>query len=173
MANLGGFNHKGGRVPVRYSESQKCARLALFSFKTKEEGKMGMNEERIGESKEEQDMKKWLEQEEQLVSQPTASFEKRPSPVFVENRITVVWIDFSKPFDKWQDPDTGKVKAIIPCESLVSGKRERCFWWLNLKNPVYKDIIRAGRKANTSGLVEVRVTQTGSKENTKYILIEG
>ena len=55
-------------------------------------------------------------------------------------------------------------KAIIPCvfNGVVST------WWLNKKNPIYKDIIHLGK----SGQDRIKVIQTGVQQNTKYVLVK-
>ena len=94
----------------------------------------------------------------------TVEYEKFPAPVFEENKLTTVVVDFSKPFQKWKDEETNKVKAIIPCTS----NGVRCNWWLNTKNPVYRKILEGGQK----GITTFTIMQTGKGNKTKYALVE-
>jgi len=115
----------------------------------------------------------WFDVEmKNLESNAGVSFERLPSisGKLEENKVNVVVIDASKPFEKWTDSSKQpvKVKAVIPCVF----KGERCNWWLNTKNPVYKDVVHACRDAKDKASVIVKVMQTGSKENTKYIFIK-
>ena len=45
---------------------------------------------------------------------------------------------------------------------------EAKIWWLNKKNPIYREIIAAGK----SGIKEFQVIQTGKDKNTKYAIIK-
>lgn len=94
------------------------------------------------------------------------NYEKLPSLKLIENKITDIEIDFSKPFDKWNVTNNGKevTKAIIS----VKHDGEKKSFWLNVKNPIYKDIIRLGR----AGKKKFRIMQTGTQATTKYILVE-
>ena len=105
----------------------------------------------------------WLAKEEETFKQQTQTeYEKLPSLKLVQDDITEFDIDFSKPFNKWTDPDTGVIKAIIPCTQ--AGVKVN--WWLNIKNPTYADVIRAGR----TGQTHFKVLQTGTAKATKYKL---
>lgn len=94
-------------------------------------------------------------------------YEEREGLEFEEDKITVVEIDFSKPFKEWKktnDNDKKVVKSIIPCVSCGN----EFFWWLNKRNPIYKDVIRGGRKGQTL----FKIFRTGQKENTKYSMVK-
>lgn len=104
----------------------------------------------------------WLAEEEKTFTQEQTEYEKLPSLKLVQDDITEFDIDFSKPFKKWEDKENKTTKAIIPC--LHNGVAVN--WWLNIKNPVYAEIIKAGR----SGQTHFKVLQTGSKKDTKYKL---
>jgi len=109
----------------------------------------------------------WLDNEiEATGANNSGNYEKLPSLKLVENKITNFEIDFSKPFDKWNTINNGKevTKAIIP----VKHEGERKSWWVNLKNPIYKDIIKLGKKGQT----KFKIMQTGSQATTRYILVE-
>ena len=75
-------------------------------------------------------------------------------------------IDFSVPFQKWEDKEEGKVtvKKILP----VKVGEVELVWWLNVKNPIYGEIIKKGAEGQTV----FRVMQTGTQKNTKYNLVE-
>jgi hypothetical protein len=42
------------------------------------------------------------------------------------------------------------------------------YWWLNVKNPVYNDIIQTGLIGNKT----IKVLQTGTQANTKYVIVK-
>lgn len=73
-------------------------------------------------------------------------------------------IDFSEPFKKWTDTENNAIKKIIP----VHVGEVDLVWWLNVKNPIYKQIMEKG----ANGQTEFTVLQTGNKQTTKYILVE-
>lgn len=74
-------------------------------------------------------------------------------------------IDFSEPFRKWVDPADAKVvKKIVP----VKVGEVELVWWLNVKNPIYGEIINKGSEGQTV----FKIMQTGNQANTKYNLVE-
>jgi hypothetical protein len=108
----------------------------------------------------------WLEEESKKLTIPT-EYEELPSLKLTPNVIADITIDFSKPFQEWVSPEDGgkKVtKKIIPV--VVNGQRMN--WWLNVKNPVYREIVNAGK----SGQTKFKVLQTGTQANTKYVLVK-
>ena len=83
----------------------------------------------------------------------------------IENKITEIEIDFSKPFEKRPnklDPDT--VQALIP----VMEKGVKKTFWLNIANPTYADIVRAGR----NGKNQFKILRVGTGKSTRYNLVE-
>lgn len=125
-----------------------------------------MNEQIPEESK-----TNWLDDEYNSIP-AGGDYEKKPTPQFEENKITRMKIDASKKFEKWKDAENNKTKAIIPCKSVVDGQIKDCNWWLNIKNPAYREVVRKCREAADKTAVEVAVLQTGSKQNTKYTLVK-
>ena len=110
--------------------------------------------------------KTWMEKEaeELKARQPDFDGEKKPALKLEENKTTKMVIDFSKPFDEWTDPESKAVKKIIP---VTVGEVE-LVWWLNVKNPIYQQIIEAG----SVGKTEFNVLQTGTNKSTKYNLVD-
>ena len=105
----------------------------------------------------------WLAKEEAtFVQHNNETFEKLPGLKLVQDDITEISVDFSKPFEKWTDTENDTVKAIIP----VSHNGVKKLWWLNIKNPVYAEVIRAGR----TGQTHFKVLQTGTGKKTVYNL---
>ena len=93
----------------------------------KEEGFKGLSVEESKENKQEDEVvvgeTDWLKVEEESVSQPSGDYEKLPAPKFEQGKLTVMFVDFSKAFGKWTDPETHKVKAIIPALLLLMVRR--------------------------------------------------
>ena len=107
----------------------------------------------------------WLAKEEELFKNTvTTQFEQLPSLKLVQNELTEIDVDFSKPFQKWTDESTGTIKAIIP----VTKQNVKMNFWLNIKNPLYVELIRAGR----NNITHFKILQTGTLKNTKYTLVK-
>lgn len=115
----------------------------------------------------EQTINNWLDEESQnLKNNNTTTFEILPSLKLSPGKITELEIDVSKPFEAWNGEQNGKTitKKIIPC--IVKG--ERINWWLNVRNPIYREIIEKCK----NGTTHFKVTQTGTQAETKYTLLE-
>ena len=109
--------------------------------------------------------KTWLDEEAKQFAN-TTTFEELPSLKLQPNVIAELTIDFSKPFQEWKGEQGDKTitKKIVP----VTLAGQRLNWWLNVKNPVYKELIHAGQ----SGTTQFKVLQTGTQANTKYVLVK-
>jgi len=107
----------------------------------------------------------WLD-EELANTQQQANFEELPSMKFVEKKITEIEIDFCKPFDSWNGEQSGKqvTKKIIPI--IHNGERKN--WWMNVRNPVYHEIIEKG----IAGQTKFKILQTGTQASTRYSIVE-
>ena len=112
----------------------------------------------------EQNELEWLKQEQKRMEENAYSGETLPSLKLEENKIVEFEIDFSEPFNSWTSPE-GALKKIIP----VTHQGERKNFWLNVKNPVYKDIVDLGAKGQT----QFKIMRTGSQKDTKYNLVKG
>ena len=106
----------------------------------------------------------WLTEE--LKETKTTAFDEDRAPALKleENKITEMTIDFTKPFEKWIDQESGVVKKIMPVEV----KEQKFVWWINTRNPIYHKIIELG----TTGQKVFKILQTGNKQNTKYTLVD-
>ena len=81
-----------------------------------------------------------------------------------ENKEETVIIDFSKPFEKYIDEINNTTKKLI----IVEHNQKKKIWWLNVRNPIYRQIMEAG----LTGQKVFRVLRTGSQKNTKYLLLK-
>lgn len=106
----------------------------------------------------------WLNEEAEILKQNAFDGERKPSLKLEENKIVAMTIDFSEPFQKWTDSESGAVKKIIP----VKVGEVDLVWWLNVKNPVYGEIIKLG----VEGQTDFKVMQTGNQSTTKYNLVQ-
>ena len=114
----------------------------------------------------------WLATEaDQINNQQSMMGERLPSLKLEANKLTEIEINFSQPFAKWTGDSTrqGKqvTKAIIPISKL-NGVDTKMNWWLNTKNPIYKELILAG----SAGTKTFKVIQIGSQADTKYTLVK-
>lgn len=109
----------------------------------------------------------WLNAEASKLTQPT-QYEELPSLKLQPNIVTEFDIDFEKPFRDFLEKDEKgnilKTTKIIP----VTFHGERMNFWLNVKNPVYREIITLGKEGQT----KFKVLRTGSQQNTKYVLVK-
>lgn len=119
-------------------------------------------EEQTTETQEEQ--KNWLAEELEIVKKTSFDGERKPALQLEENKIVEMTVDFSKRFEKWTDTENESIKKIIP---IRVGEVD-LVWWLNVKNPIYHKII----EKCSAGQTVFKVLQTGSKQSTKYTLVE-
>lgn len=117
----------------------------------------------------EQEQLTWIEEEQNaLGKQGEMNFEKRPALKLQQNKITEVTIDFSKPFDKYTTTNMkgdNVIKAIIP----VTSNGEKLNFWLNKKNPIYREILAEGKGKKE---VALKIMQTGQQEKTRYVIVK-
>jgi len=106
----------------------------------------------------------WLAKELETVKETSFDGERKPALKLEENKITTMTVDFTKPFESWNDTENGSVKKILP----VKVGEVELVWWLNVKNPIYHKVIELGSKGQT----QFKVLQTGNQKNTKYTLVE-
>ena len=106
----------------------------------------------------------WLKEEAETLKENAFDGEAKPSLKLEENKLVTITIDFSLPFQKWIDSESGVIKKIIP----VKVGEVELVWWLNTKNPIYSEIIKKG----AAGQTVFKVMQTGKDKKTKYNLVE-
>ncbi len=106
----------------------------------------------------------WLKKEAEELKENAFDEDRLPALILEENKMVNIEIDFSVPFDKWTDPENGNLKKIIP----VTVNDEKLVWWLNVKNPVYGQLVQKG----TQGQTKFKILQTGTKQNTRYTIVE-
>ena len=105
------------------------------------------------------------EAEELETNQPTG--ERLPSLRLEPNKIVEIEIDFSQPFQKWTGANAKGAtitKAIVPIVKL-NGEDVRMNWWINTRNPIFRQIITA------KGQTTFKIVQTGVQADTKYNLV--
>lgn len=111
-----------------------------------------------------EDLENWMQKEQEELKDNAFDGERLPPLKLVEKEITRITVDFSKPFDKWVDQEKGTVKKLVPVEH----NGEKKIWWLNVKNPIYSEVIDAGLLGQT----ELDILQSGFGEKTRYTLVK-
>ena len=115
-----------------------------------------------------QNIQTWIEAEEAELKQMPSDFEKLESLKFEENVITEVMIDCVKPFERYDTTNMkGEpiIKAIIP----VFHNNVRKNWWLNKRNPIYREVLNLCKGKTT---VQVKIIRTGKAQATKYAIVK-
>lgn len=120
-------------------------------------------EQPITETQKTEETENWLAKEVEETKSTAFDGERLPALKLEENKITEMDIDFSKPFDKWKAED-GVLKKIIP----VTVKDEKLVWWVNVKNPIYGQILQKGK----AGVTKLKILQTGHQKETRYTIVE-
>lgn len=108
----------------------------------------------------------WIKDE--LAENTKEEEERLPSLILEENKVVNLTIDFSAPFKSWTEYEAdgktiNKIKKMVP----VKVGEVNLLWWLNVKNPIYTQLLQAGAKGQT----EFKVLQTGNKQTTKYSIV--
>jgi hypothetical protein len=115
----------------------------------------------------EQKTTNWLDDELKTIGTSAYTGERLPAMKFEQNKIVELKISFKEPFQKYNTTNTKEqpiTKAIIP----VVHDGEKKIWWLNVKNPIYREIMEKAKL----GKENFKVLQTGIQAETKYILVE-
>jgi len=110
----------------------------------------------------EQPVTNWLDEEANALNISIEIGERLPSLKLEQNKIVTFTVDFTNPFVKWTSEE-GVNKAIIP----VTHDGVKKNLWLNVKNPLYGQIIEAGKRGQSI----FRVFTTGTQKDTRYALI--
>jgi hypothetical protein len=111
----------------------------------------------------EQQQLNWLNEEEEKIDSYT-EFEKIPDLKFVEGVETTLTIDASKPFAEWKKEENGVLihKKILPV--TTNGLKKN--WWISVRNPIYREIIKALKTGKNTFVI----TSTGTGKDTRYSL---
>src|SRR3990167_10010396 len=110
--------------------------------------------------------KNWIDEEIANATLPP-KYEQLPALKLQPNKLVEIDIDISKPFEMWNGSDSkGKsvTKKIIP----VTFNGQRMNFWLNVKNPLYRELLEKIKKGQT----KFKILQTGMQADTRYNLVE-
>ena len=107
----------------------------------------------------------WITEELQTMNEHKQDYEELPSLILEEGKIVSFSIEEkNQPFDKWTDPNTNTIKKIIPV--IHNGMKKNL--WLNVKNPLYREIL----EFLNDGRVNFSVFTTGKAKDTRYTLVK-
>jgi len=114
------------------------------------------------EATEQAKMENWLEEEQKNIAESGFSGEILPGLKLESGKITTFTVDFSEPFAIWTDDKV--IKKILK----VEWKGEKRNLWLNVKNPLYKEIVTRG----VQGQTVFKVSTVGTQAETRYTIVE-
>jgi len=108
----------------------------------------------------------WLDTEiDTLISQNENTTEFPESLKLIENKITEVTIDFSKPFEKRPNKMNPSTKQVLmPCK--VADKSYT--FWLNVANPLYSELLKQAK----AGKSQFKILRTGKQKDTRYTIVD-
>ena len=108
----------------------------------------------------------WLEKEIESLNQNKPAGETYPEPLkLLENKITEIVVDFSKPFEKKPNKmNSDTLQALIP----VTVGNDKKMFWLSVKNPLYSQLCKLGQ----SGQTKFKILRVGTQKNTRYTIVE-
>ena len=114
--------------------------------------------------------KNWIADELKQAEQTGFDGVKMESLVLTENKTETVAIDITEPWKSWKDTNKDTVKKIIP----VTHQGMEKIFWLNTKNPVYKELLVLAKatQENEKTTFIVKLLRTGKQENTRYVIVE-
>ena len=111
----------------------------------------------------------WLENEYRTTHQTIG--ESLPSFKLEENKQETIDIDIRKEWSRWEDQEEGKtvIKKIIP----VIHNNERKNFWINCKNPIYREIVEKAVAAKQQNQQSFKMTilRPGQMKNTRSIVL--
>ena len=110
----------------------------------------------------------WIKEELATIGTPNGNTERLPSFKLQSGKVVSFRIDDSQPFGEYKDEAKGVIKKIIPVEGKQDGVEGRYNLWLNVKNPLYKQLLDGLVK----GQKKFWVSTIGTQDQTRYELVE-
>jgi len=110
-----------------------------------------------------EETQEWLKEELEKLEESNHGEDYPESLKFEEGKIVYFNVKFAEKFKKWEGEDV--VKRIIP---VIDEEGNEKVIWLNVKNPLYQEIIKAGVEGRTS----FKVLRTGQNKETRYTVIQ-
>lgn len=110
----------------------------------------------------------WLQEENTQLQNQQGSYEKIDGLVLTDGTFTTITVDASKPFKEYVK-DEKTTKKIIPVLQHTAKEGDlKKLWWLNVKNPIYKELIQK----LSAGQTKFTIATTGKQEKTQYSFVE-
>jgi hypothetical protein len=104
----------------------------------------------------------WILAESKSLELP--QLQKQETLDFVEGTIYEIIVDFSLPFAKVQSKYNENVtQAVVP----VKYQGKDMIWWVNIKNPIYKQLIDLAKIGKNA----IKVVRTGKLKATRYNIV--
>jgi hypothetical protein len=122
-----------------------------------------MNWRKKMNDKEQISMEDYVQEELEKTKTPL-SIDRLPTLKLETGKITSFEVVVDSPFGEYVDNKQNKIKKIIP----VMSKGVKHNLWLNVKNPLYRQILEKLAKGET----KMYVSTIGSQDSTRYELQE-
>ena len=107
----------------------------------------------------------WIQEELSKLKMNQELNSERKQPLKFEENTTIEFsIDASEPFKEWYDEENLTTKKIIPCKMGT----EEYVWWLNVKNPVYTQIM----EKIAEGQMTFKLMRTGKGKASRYVFVK-
>lgn len=106
----------------------------------------------------------WLQQEAEQLKNTTGKYEELEALPLKDGTIVTFTVDTETPFGEYRKDENSPLKKIIK----VTHKGVRKNLWLNVKNPLYKQIV----DLLVTGQREFTVSTTGKQQDTRYTLVK-
>ena len=108
----------------------------------------------------------WLDSELDSLSNQNENAGNYPESLkLIENKITEIEFDFSKPFEKKPNKMNPKTnQALMPCK--IADKSYT--FWLNVSNPLYHELLKKAKEGKT----KFKILRTGKQKDTRYTIVE-
>lgn len=121
---------------------------------------------------EKKNLKDWISEELDNTRQTESDYEERPSLKLQEGIVTEIEVNLGLKPNEWVgEDDSGQPikKAILPINQEENGTVIKKYWWLNKRNPIYRQILEKGKDDPNP---KIKVLRTGQRKNTKYVLVK-
>lgn len=110
----------------------------------------------------------WVKEERATLSE-TPTGERLPAFKLVPGKVVSFTVEVTKEaFGEYRDPDKGVVKKIIPVIGKQDGVEGKFNLWLNVKNPLYKELL----DKIIQGQTKFYISTTGTQDKTRYEIVE-
>lgn len=110
----------------------------------------------------------WVKEELATLGTPNTNTERLPSFKLQSGKVVSFTVDDSQPFGEYKDEAKQVIKKIIPVTGKQDGVEGRYNLWLNVRNPLYKELLDGLAR----GQKKFYVSTTGTQDQTRYEVVE-